>query len=73
MSTDGRFSGVVVAGLEPACFKTLMESVCYVPDSRESMGRLQEQGMNLDVLLNLTDQVLYHAKQAGRNQVSASE
>lgn len=37
------------------------------------MGRLQEQGMNLDVLLNLTDQVLYQAKQAGRNQVRASE
>lgn len=37
------------------------------------VSTLQEQDMNLDVLLNLADQALYHAKQSGRNQVRASE
>ena len=37
------------------------------------VASLQGQEMNLDVLLNLADQALYQAKQAGRNQVRASE
>lgn len=73
-------------GLHEACevAERLRDSVARTSVVREQgmpisftvsigVATLQEQDMNLDVLFNLADQALYHAKQSGRNQVRASE
>lgn len=73
-------------GLHEACevAERLRDSVARTSVVREhgmpisftvsiGVSTLQEPDMNLDVLLNLADQALYHAKQAGRNQVRGSE